>query len=84
MPSFTKKELQDGMITGSSKKSSRKEIEFFYSTPRSSFSVKENSEGNAFQVNDQRLKVFLEPSYNPKAKIDVIKLIAFNKFPNSK
>ena len=44
----------------------------------------QDDEGNAFKVNGQRLKVFLEPSYNPKEKIDVIKLIAFNKFPNSK
>ena len=44
----------------------------------------QDDEGNAFKVNGQRLKVFLEPTYNPKEKIDVIKLIAFNKFPNSK
>jgi len=44
----------------------------------------QDDEGNAFKVNGQRLKVFLEPSYNPKEKIDVIKLIAFNKFLNSK
>jgi len=43
----------------------------------------QDDEGNAFKVNGQRLKVFLEPSYNPKEKIDVTKLIAFNKFPNS-
>ena len=44
----------------------------------------QDDEGNTFKVNGQRLKVFLEPSYNPKEKIDVIKLIAFNKFSNSK
>jgi len=44
----------------------------------------QDDEGNAFKVNGQRLKVFLEPSYNPKEKIDVIKLIAFNKISNSK
>jgi len=44
----------------------------------------QDDEGNAFKVNGQQLKVFLEPSYNPKEKIDVTKLIAFNKFPNSK
>ena len=44
----------------------------------------QDDEGNTFKVNGQCLKVFLEPSYNPKEKIDVIKLIAFNKFPNSK
>ena len=44
----------------------------------------QDAEGNAFKVNGQPLKVFLEPSYSPKEKIDVIKLIAFNKFSNSK
>ena len=44
----------------------------------------QDDEGNTFKVNGQRLKVFLEPSYNPKEKIDVIKLITFNKFPNLK
>ena len=44
----------------------------------------QDDEGNTFKVNSQRLKVFLEPLYNTKEKIDVIKLIAFNKFPNSK
>jgi hypothetical protein len=44
----------------------------------------QEDEGNIFKVNSQRLKVFLDPSYNPKEKIDVIKLISFNKFPNSK
>ena len=43
----------------------------------------QDDEGNAFKINGQQLKVFLEPLYNPKEKIDVIKLIAFNKFPNS-
>ena len=28
----------------------------------------QDDEGNAFKVNGQRLKVFLEPSYNPKEK----------------
>ena len=46
MPSFTKKEPKDGTITESSKKSSRKETKFFYSTPRSSFSMKENFEAS--------------------------------------
>jgi hypothetical protein len=37
-----KERTKNGMITESSKKSSRKEKKFFYSTPRSSSSVKEN------------------------------------------
>ena len=41
MPSFTKKELKDGTITESSKKSS-KETKSFYSIPKSSYSLKEN------------------------------------------
>jgi hypothetical protein len=106
VPSFTKKEPKDGMITGFSKKSSRKETKFFYLTPRSSYSVKENfgvngkgwntvvntsshgaitiqdDKGNTFKANSQRLKVFLEPSYNFNEKIDIIKLIDFKKYPN--
>ena len=46
MPSFIKKESKDGTITKSSKKSSRKETKFFYSTPRSSSSMKENFEAS--------------------------------------
>ena len=42
MPSFTNKEPKDVTITESSKKSSRKETKFFYSTPKSNSSVKEN------------------------------------------
>jgi hypothetical protein len=42
VPSFTKKEPKDGTVTGFSKKSSSKETKFFYLTPRSSYSVKEN------------------------------------------
>jgi len=42
VPSFTKKEPKDGTITKSSKKSSRKETKFFYSTPKSSSLVKAN------------------------------------------
>ena len=42
MPSFIKIEPKDGTITESSKKSSRKETKFFYSTPRLNSSVKEN------------------------------------------
>ena len=42
MPRFIKKESKDGTIIESSKKSSRKETKFFYSTPKSSSSVKEN------------------------------------------
>ena len=34
--------------------------------------------GNA--NNGQRLKVFLEPSYNTNLEIDIIDLIAFDKF----
>ena len=40
MPSSTKKELRDGTITESNKKSSRRETRFYYSTPESSSSVK--------------------------------------------
>ena len=40
-----KKEPKDP-ITKSSKKSLRKEIRYYYSTPKSSYSVKENSEAN--------------------------------------
>ena len=46
MPSFIKKEPKDGTIIESSKKSSRKEIRYCYSIPKSSYSVKENSEAN--------------------------------------
>ena len=46
MSRFTKKELKDGMIIESSKKSSRKETKFFYSIPRSNSSVKENFEAS--------------------------------------
>jgi hypothetical protein len=42
----------------------------------------QDDEGNTFKVNDQCLKVFLEPSYNFNEKIDIIKLIDFNKYPN--
>ena len=31
----------------------------------------QDDEGNTFKVNGQGLKVFLEPSYNRKEKIDV-------------
>ena len=43
----------------------------------------QDDEGNAFKVNRQQLKVFLEPSYNFKEKIDVIRLIDFKKNSNS-
>jgi hypothetical protein len=46
VPSFTKKEPKDGTITESSKKSSRKEIKYYYSIPKSSYSVKENFKAN--------------------------------------
>ena len=45
MPSFIKIEPKDGTITESSKKSS-KEIRYYYSALKSSYSVKENSEAN--------------------------------------
>ena len=40
----------------------------------------QNDGGNIFKVNGQRLKVFLEPSYNTNLEIDRIDLIAFDKF----
>jgi hypothetical protein len=46
VPSFIKKEPKDGTITESSKKILRKEIRYYYSTPKSSYSVKENSKAN--------------------------------------
>ena len=46
MPSFIKKEPKDGTITELSKKGSRKEIRYYYSTPKSSYSMKENSKAN--------------------------------------
>ena len=46
MPSFIKKEPKDGTITESSKKSSKKEIRYYYSIPKSSYLVKENSKAN--------------------------------------
>jgi soluble cytochrome b562 len=39
----------------------------------------QDDEGKNFKVNGQRLKVFLEPSYDPKGKFDEIKLISFKK-----
>jgi hypothetical protein len=42
VPSSTKKELRDGTITKFNTKNSRREIRFFYSTPESNPSVKEN------------------------------------------
>jgi hypothetical protein len=33
-----------------------------------------------FKVNNQRLKVFLDPSYNTNLEIDKIDLIAFDNF----
>ena len=40
----------------------------------------QDDDGNIFKVNGQRLKVFLEPSYNTNLEIDRIDLIAFDKF----
>jgi len=42
VPSFTKKEPKDGIITESNKKNSRRETKYFFSTPESSSSMKEN------------------------------------------
>jgi hypothetical protein len=39
VPSFIKKEPKDGMITESSKKSSRKETRYYYSTLKSKYLV---------------------------------------------
>ena len=40
----------------------------------------QDDDSNIFKVNDQCLKVFLEPSYNTNLEIDRIDLIAFDKF----
>ena len=40
----------------------------------------QDDDGNIFKVNGQRLKVFLEPSYNTNLEIDRIDLISFDKF----
>ena len=40
----------------------------------------QDDDSNIFKVNGQRLKVFLEPSYNTNLEIDRIGLIAFHKF----
>ena len=40
----------------------------------------QDDDGNISKVNGQRLKVFLEPSYNTNLEIDRIDLIAFDKF----
>jgi hypothetical protein len=42
MPSSIKRGLRDGTITESNKKSSRRETRYYYSTPESNSSVKEN------------------------------------------
>jgi hypothetical protein len=46
VPSFIKKEPKDGMITESSKKSSRKETRYYYSTLKSNYLLRENFEAN--------------------------------------
>ena len=40
----------------------------------------QDDDSNIFKVNGQRLKVFLEPSYNTNLEMDRIDLIAFDKF----
>ena len=42
----------------------------------------QDDDGNIFKVNDQRLKIFLEPSHNIdfNQELDRIDLIAFDKF----
>ena len=40
----------------------------------------QDDDGNIFKVNGQRFKVFLKPSYNTNFEIDIIDLIAFDKF----
>ena len=40
----------------------------------------QDDDGNIFKVNDQHLKVLLEPSYNSNLEIERIDLIAFDKF----
>ena len=40
----------------------------------------QDDDSNIFKVKGQRLKVFLEPSYNTNLEIDRIDLIAFDKF----
>ena len=48
-------------------------------SPHSTITI-QGDDGNIFKVNGQRLKVFLEPSYNTNLEIDRIDLIAFDKF----
>ena len=48
-------------------------------SPQGVITIQED-DGNIFRVNGQRLKVFLEPSYNINLEIDRIDLIAFDKF----
>ena len=46
VPSSRKRELRDGTTTESNKKNSRRETKSYYSTPKSSSSVKENYTAN--------------------------------------
>ena len=48
-------------------------------SPHGAMTIQDDDD-NIFKVNDQRLKVFLEPSYNTNLEIDRIDLIAFDKF----
>ena len=40
----------------------------------------QDNDYNTFKVNDQRLKVFLEPSHDINQEIDEINLIPFDEF----
>jgi len=40
----------------------------------------QDDDGNIFKVNDQRLKVFLEPSHKFEEEIYMTELINFDKF----
>jgi len=50
-------------------------------SPHDAITVQDD-DGNIFKVNDQRLKIFLEPSHNIdfNQELDRIDLIAFDKF----
>jgi hypothetical protein len=48
-------------------------------SPHSTVTIQDD-DGNISNVNGQRLKVFLEPSYNTNLEIYRIDLIAFDEF----
>jgi len=51
-------------------------------SPHGAITVQDN-DSNIFKVNNQHLKIFIEPSHDTNQEIDKIELIAFDKFiPN--